>query len=97
VSALTDDATYSEREPHDPVTALANEILGEHELPDGVRAVVMVVDTTRGRSGLGARGYDPGDQYDVSTNIAADLFGHLQGVFEAAGSKLMIVPLGRDQ
>ena len=81
---------YSEGEPHDRMTRVANRVLENFEQleeAEGLRAIVFI--NGKDRSGIGSHGYED------STEILVDLFMHLKALFEVNGKELSILPITR--
>jgi hypothetical protein len=80
---MADDVTRTEGKPHDYLTAIAQKGLDAVQ-GDDVKAIVMVFNTdpenVRGGIALGG--------YTSDTEALADMFIHLQAMFEAQGKKL---------
>lgn len=81
----------TEGEPHDRLTricdAMSKAMDAHPEHRDGDKAILFIDDGHRG--GIVLHGYDS------DTDAIADLFVHLQAMFEANGKTLMVLPLGK--
>jgi hypothetical protein len=78
-------------DPHDRLTRLCSamtEALDAHPERGEEKCIVFLQDSKRG--GLQMHGYED------DTEAIADLFVHLQAIFEANGKQLLFAPLGRD-
>ena len=80
-------------QPHDRLTrlcAVMTDALDADPEFRGEKCIVFLTSEADRRSGLQLHGYD--DDAEALTHLIL----HMQAIFEANGSKLMVVPIGGD-